>query len=79
MHPLTTDLSKLNDKDLGDKIGELQKKLGLSLRMGNMYLSSQIQMMLEDYQFEYQKRADKQLEELIKKSGKQFKDIINIE
>lgn len=79
MHPLTKDLTKLNDKELSDKIADLQKRLALSYRMGNPYLAEQVRMMLNDYQAEHQRRADIELQKLMEKSGKNFKDIINIE
>jgi hypothetical protein len=45
---------------------------------GNGELLQQVQMMLEDYQEELNKRQRKMMEDLSKKAGKDFDDIIDI-
>lgn len=53
-HPLIGDISELTLEDLGSKISELQKKLGIAARSGNGHLSDQIRMALETYNNAYQ-------------------------
>ena len=77
MHPLTPDLSGLNDQDLSSKLSELQTKMNTAYRMGNAGLIHQIQMVIEDYQSELNNRQRKQLDELLKKNNK-FDNIIDI-
>lgn len=77
-HPLTEKLSVLSEKDLGDKIIELHKKLAISYRLGNYSMSMQIQNILFDYMEEQRTRSQKQLEELLKANNKKFGDVIDI-
>lgn len=79
MHPLTQSLADMSDNDLADKIFDLERRLNISYRMGNNNLIQQINMVLEDYRAEFQKRSDKQMKDLLEKNGKIFKDVINIE
>jgi len=78
MHPLSTDLTTLSDKELTEKIFDIQRRLSVSYRLRSGELAGQLLMILEDYMFEQNKRNTKQLDELISKSGKTFKDIIDI-
>ena len=55
-HPLIASLDALTIDELGTKISELHKKLGIAMRMGNGYLCDQIRMALESYQSKYQQR-----------------------
>jgi len=75
-HPLIASLDALTIDELGTKISELHKKLGIAMRMGNGYLCDQIRMALESYQSKYQQR----LQESYKSndSDKNFDDKINI-
>jgi hypothetical protein len=75
-HPLIASLDALTIDELGTKISELHKKLGIAMRMGNGYLCDQIRMALESYQSKYQQR----LQESYKSndSDKTFDDKINI-
>ena len=77
MHPLTPDLTVLNDNELQKKYNEVTTKLGMAYRMGNHALISQLQMIAEDYGSELQARQQKLMEDLLKKDDK-FKDIIEI-
>jgi hypothetical protein len=70
MHPLAPDLSQLSDD-------ELQKKMIQAYTFGNTDLAVQLQMLLEDYTMEVQRRQAKMMEELMAKSDK-FKGIIDI-
>lgn len=77
MHPLTPDLSGVNDADLQAKHSELMTKMNTAYRMGNADLINQIQMIMDDYSQEIGRRQQKQLDEMLKKN-KQFDNIIDI-
>jgi hypothetical protein len=77
MHPLTQNLSGLTDKELSDKIADLDTKLTAAYRVGSP-VSHQIMMFLEDYRAEHQRRLAMQMEKVLKQSGKTFDDIIDI-
>jgi hypothetical protein len=78
MHPLGTDLSSLSDDELHKKYGELQKRFGQAYRFGPQSIIPQIQMLMQDYQYEIGIRNQKQMEELSKNTGKGPKGIIDI-
>jgi hypothetical protein len=48
-HPFINDLDGLTLEQLGTKIAELNKKLGIAMRSGNPYLCDQIRMALASY------------------------------
>jgi ribosomal protein L29 len=77
MHPLGPNLTGLSDAELQKKYSELQKRLGQAWRFGPQGLIPQIQMVMEDYQFEINARMQKQMAELDKNS-KGTKGIIDI-
>lgn len=77
MHPLTPDLTSLTDSELQKKYNEITSKLGMAYKMGNYALTSQLQMIAEDYNSELQVRQQKLMDDLLKKDNK-FKDIIEI-
>ena len=77
MHPLTPDLTQLSDDELQKKQSELQKKMMQAYQFGSTDLAMQLQMLLEDYTMEVQRRQAKMMEELMAKSDK-FKGIIDI-
>jgi hypothetical protein len=77
-HPLIGDISSLTVDELGAKVSELQKKLGIAQRSGNGHLSNQIRMALETYYNAYQAK----LQETYQKqntSNIDFNDKINIQ
>lgn len=81
MHPLGTDLSTLTDDELQKKFGELQKKITQAYRFGPMSIVPQLQMFVEDYQFEISRRNQKTYDEMMKKaesSGRGKSGIIDI-
>lgn len=78
MHPLTPDLSKLTDLELGDRLRDLTMRLSQAYRFGNPALVSQVSMMLEDYQSEQGRRQRAELEKLMDKNKDKFKGIIDI-
>jgi len=65
MHPFITDLSDKKLEDLQTTISDLTGKLNFAYRTGNGPLIHQIQMVIESYKAEYQKKMD----EMIKKQN----------
>ena len=81
MHPLSSDLSKLSDEEVASKFNELSKRLGQAYRSGPSQVIPQIQMLMQDYQEELNRRKQKlmkEMEERANKNGKNFKNIIDI-
>ena len=75
-HPLIASLDALTIDELGTKISELHKKLGIAMSMGNGYLCDQIRMALESYQSKYQQRLQESYKST--NSDKTFDDKIDI-
>ena len=78
MHPLAPDLTTLSDNELQKKYNELNNRINAAYRMGNMDLVMQVQLLLDDYQTEMGARQRKMMEDLQKRAGKDFDDIIDI-
>jgi len=81
MHPLSPDLSTLSDEEVASKFNELSRRLGQAYRSGPSQVIPQIQMLMQDYQEELNRRQQKlmkEMEERASKNGKGFKNIINI-
>ena len=78
MHPLAPDLTNLTDDELQKKYNELNNRINAAYRMGNMDLVMQVQLLLDDYQNEIGARQRKMMEDLQKRAGKDFDDIIDI-
>jgi uncharacterized membrane protein (DUF106 family) len=78
MHPLAPDLTNLTDDELQKKYNELNNRINAAYRMGNMDLVMQVQLLLDDYQTEMGTRQRKMMEDLQKRAGKDFDDIIDI-
>ena len=76
-HPLIGSLEELTLEELGAKVNELGKKLGIAARTGNGHLCNQIRMAMENYQNMYQTK----LQESYKKAqdDNNFDDKINIQ
>jgi hypothetical protein len=79
MHPLTPDLSGLTDAELQKKFNDLNVRLSQAYRMGNGGMIAQVRNVMEDYNFELQRRHQKTLEEMMAKSGNKFDGIIDIQ
>lgn len=77
MHPLVGNLEELSNEDLHKKYNELIAKYNQAFRIGPTSIIPQIQMMLENYRTEMDKRNRKVLEEMEEKNDK-FKGIIDI-
>jgi hypothetical protein len=77
MHPLGSNLSDLSDDELHTKYSELQKRFGQAYRFGPTSVIPQLQMLMQDYQYEISLRNQRQIEEL-NKNSKGPKGIIDI-
>jgi hypothetical protein len=64
-HPFVNDLSDKSLEDLQSSISSLMNKLNFAYRTGNQPLIRQIQMVIESYKKEYNKKMD----EIIKKQN----------
>lgn len=49
-HPLIGPLTDLTDEQISERITDLQRKLGIAMRIGNGQLANQIRMALDSYQ-----------------------------
>lgn len=71
MHPLINNLTELSDADLHKKHGELISRLNQAYRAGPYGIIGQLQMVLQDYQIEIQRRNQLAYEEMMRKSKTQ--------
>lgn len=55
-HPFINSLDDLTLEQLGSKITELNRKLGIAMRSGNPYLCDQIRMALTSYTTKQQQK-----------------------
>jgi hypothetical protein len=55
-HPLIGKLDDLTAEELLTRITDLNKKLTISMRMGNAYLCDQLRMAIESHQVKYQEK-----------------------
>lgn len=78
MHPLSPDLTQLSDTDLHKKYNDLVSRLTQSYRFGSMSVVNQLQMIIDDYRLEIQRRNQKILDDMAKK-GKDLSGIIDIQ
>lgn len=70
-HPFAPNLSQETTEDLSEKISTLNSRLQWAFRMGKHDMVRQMQMVIESYRNEYQKRMEEQWN---KKSGGQSLD-----
>jgi hypothetical protein len=77
MHPLVSNLEELSNEDLHKKYNELIAKYNQAHRSGPVSVIPQMQMILENYRSEMDRRNRKTLEEMEQKNDK-FKGIIDI-
>jgi len=75
-HPLLPSLDHMTVEELGSKISELNKKLGIAHRMGNAYLCNQIRMAIESHQVKYQEKTQAMFNK--NNPGDNFEDKIDI-
>jgi len=78
MHPLVGNLEELTNEELHKKYNELLAKFNQAHRSGPVSVIPQMQMILENYRYEMDKRNRKVLEEIENKNNK-FKGIIDIQ
>lgn len=81
MHPLAPDLTALTDEEVHKKYGELSKRYSQAYRSGPQSILPQIQLLMQDYQAEINRRQQKliaDMEARANKDGKGFKSIIDI-
>lgn len=69
MHPLAPDLEKLSDEELHTKRSELQNRMGAAYRMGSADMVNQLQLLLQDYAMEVERRNQKLMQDA-QKSGR---------
>ena len=87
MHPLLSNLTNLSDDELYNKLSELNKRYSQAYRFGPQQIIPQLQMLIEDYNAEINRRNAKKMQELQekldkqanKKDGKGMKGIIDIQ
>jgi hypothetical protein len=77
MHPLLDSLDGLSNEEVQKKHGEIMQKLNQAYSMGNRHLINQLNMIMESYQEELNKRNKKMFDDLAGKDDK-FKDLIDI-
>ena len=77
MHPLLDELSELSNEEVQKKHSDLMQKLNQAYGMGNRMLINQLNMVMESYQDELNKRNKKMFDDLAGKDDK-WKDLIDI-
>jgi len=77
MHPLLDELSELSNEEVQKKHSDLMQKLNQAYGMGNQMPINQINMIMESYQEELNKRNKKMFDDLAGKDDK-WKDLIDI-
>jgi hypothetical protein len=77
MHPLLDSLDSLSNEEVQKKHGEIMQKLNQAYSMGNRHLINQLNMIMESYQEELNKRNKKMFDDLAGKDDK-FKDLIDV-
>lgn len=55
-HPLIGDLNHLTVEELSAKVSDLNQKLSIAIRSGNVHLCNQLRMALESYSNKYQEK-----------------------
>lgn len=77
-HPLITNADTLSIDELQSRINDLSRKLSMAHRMQNASLRYQIQMAIETYQTQLQKKQQELLSKNSKDSGSDYTDRIDI-
>jgi hypothetical protein len=55
-HPLISNIDHMSTDELGAKINDLNRKLGIAINSGNGHLCSQLRMAIETFQTKYQEK-----------------------
>lgn len=66
MHPLAPNLEGLTDEELHTKRGELQGRMSFAYRVGNADMVGQLQLLLQDYAMEVERRNQKMMDQAMK-------------
>ena len=69
MHPLAPDLSAFTEEELHTKRGELQGRMSYAYQIGNADMVGQLQLLLQDYAMEVDRRNQKMMADA-QKSGR---------
>jgi hypothetical protein len=77
-HPLISSLDSLTIEELTHKISELNKKMGIAMRMGNAHLCDQIRMALESYNAKYYEKSQAMYKAATQNSDTNLDDKIDI-
>ena len=77
-HPLIASVDSLTIDELGAKISELNKKMGIARRMGNQDLLRQIEMAIETHQNKYTEKSAALFNKSRDGNGPNFDQIIDI-
>jgi len=78
-HPLISDLSKIKDQDLENKLTDLGAKYNMAASMGQGGVCNQILAVMEMYREELQNRQAASMKAAMKKQNKDLDDLINVE
>lgn len=73
MHPLAPDLTKLSDEELHTKRSELMTRMSQAYRFGSADMVGQLQLLLQDYAMEVERRNKAMLDQA-QKTGRLGKD-----
>ena len=76
-HPLINNIDDLTVEQLQSRVSDLNRKLAVASRSGNVYLCTQIRMALETFNNKYQEKM-KELWDRQSRSGSDFSDKIDI-
>ena len=77
MHPLVGNLTELSDKELSDKIMDLERKMMAAYRVMPSSIH-QFSMIMEDYKSERQARLAKEFDKLSKQTGSDLNKLIDV-
>ena len=66
MHPLAPNLEGMSDEELHTKRSELQTRIGSAYRMGSADMVNQLQLLLQDYAMEVERRNQKMMDDAMK-------------
>ena len=77
-HPLIASVDSFTIDELGSKISELNKKMGIARRIGNNDLCRQLQMAIETHQNKYAEKSAALFNKQTNGNGPDFDQIIDI-
>ena len=77
-NPLLEDLTQLKDVDLESRMGDLNKKYNIAMRMGNSAIAQQIAVVIEAVRDESMRRQQEATKKLMQKQNKDLDGLINV-